>query len=250
MTNLFSTLGAADYLMVSLVCLFASTLSGMSGFGGGMIISVFIAPIIGVEAVVPVMSVLMLFTNGFRVWIYLRSLDWRITLLIVSTSIPSVLLGSLFYVSVDTGVIGLLLGAILIASVPLRRYLDRRKVVVSPGAMRVFGIPYGFLGGTAIGAGMLLIPILLGAGLAGPALLATDAAIAVAMNVAKVLVFGRFEALDLQLFAAGVLMGLCTIPGTWAASWIVTRTSIRVHTLFMEALVLAGGTMFIYQGLQ
>jgi uncharacterized protein len=36
-------------------------------------------------------------------------------------------------------------------------------------------------------------------------------------------------------------MGVCTIPGTWVAAWIVKRTDIRIHTVFMEGLVMVGG---------
>ena len=42
-------------------------------------------------------------------------------------------------------------------------------------------------------------------------------------------------------------MGLCTIPGTRAAAWIVKRTSIRIHTLAMEGLVMASGTAMVIE---
>jgi uncharacterized protein len=45
-------------------------------------------------------------------------------------------------------------------------------------------------------------------------------------------------------------MGLCTIPGTWAAAWIVKRTSIRIHTLAMEGLVMAGGIAMVVTALR
>ncbi len=45
-------------------------------------------------------------------------------------------------------------------------------------------------------------------------------------------------------------MGLCTIPGTWIAAWIVRRTDIRIHTLLMEALVVLGGTAILADALQ
>src|SRR3546814_11638185 len=81
----------------------------------------------------------------------------------------------------------------------------------------------------------------MGFGLAGPALLATDAAIAVIVNFAKVIFFGGLDALTPSLFLIALAMGLCTIPGTWVAAWIVKRTDIRVHTLFVEALIVVGG---------
>lgn len=244
-----SQLGLGTYLSIMAVCFIASALSGMSGMGGGVIISIFIAPIVGIEAVVPLLSVSMLMANASRVWVYFKALNWELSWKIILTAVPGVICGSLFYVSVQIGIIGLVLGIVLILSVPLRRWLNKRKIYVSNRTLIVFGFPYGFLGGTSIGSGMLIIPMLLGAGLAGPALLATDALVAVALNAAKIVVFGRFDALDLELMLLGVLMGLCTVPGTWLAGWIMARTDLRIHTVLMEVLVIAGGATFIYQGL-
>jgi hypothetical protein len=86
-------------------------------------------------------------------------------------------------------------------------------------------------------------------GLAGPALLATDAAIAVIVNFGKIIFFGSLDALSLSLFVVAVAMGLCTIPGTYVAAWIVKRTDIRIHTIFVEALIFIGGGSFIYGSL-
>lgn len=244
-----SQLGLETYLSIMAVCFVASALSGMSGMGGGVIISIFIAPIVGIEAVVPLLSISMLMANAARVWVYFEALNWGLSWRLIATAVPGVICGSLLYVSVQIGVIGLVLGVVLILSVPLRRWLNKCKIDVSNSTLTAFGFPYGFLGGTSVGSGMLIIPMLLGVGLAGPALLATDALVAVALNTAKIIVFRRFDALELELMFLGVIMGLCTVPGTWLASRIMARTDLRVHTVLMEVLVIIGGAAFIYQGL-
>src|SRR3546814_17088593 len=77
----------------------------------------------------------------------------------------------------DSDLVQGLLGIILIASVPLRRWGAGRMAEPSrPTVIAVSGA-YGFLSSIIVGAGMLVLPILMGFGLAGPALLATDAAI-------------------------------------------------------------------------
>ena len=81
------------------------------------------------------------------------------------------------------------------------------------------------------------------------ALLATDAAIAVIVNFGKIIFFGTLDALTPSLFIMAVVMGLFTIPGTWVAAWIVRRTDIRIHTLFIEALIVVGGASLIYGSL-
>lgn len=236
-------------LLAVAVCFFAAALGGMSGVGSGMIITLFITPIIGPKAVIPVISVLMLINNASRAWFYREYLQPKHIALIAGTAVPASALGALLYVRLDSALVQGLLGVILIASVPLRRLTAGR--MMAPGKPTVIAVSgaYGFLSSIIVGAGLLVIPILMGFGLAGPALLATDAAIAVIVNVAKVVFFGGLDALTLTLFTVAVAMGLCTIPGTWVAAWIVKRTDIRVHTLLVEVLIAVGGASLIYGSL-
>jgi uncharacterized protein len=240
----------ATILLVMAVCFAAAALSGLSGFGAGLIITTFITPIIGAKAVLPALSVIMLITNASRVAFFRGSLDWRVLGLVVGTAVPSSVVGARVYVELDSIWVQVFLGLVLIVSIPLRRWLAGRAFRAGTTSLLLFGLIWGFLSSILVGAGVLVIPMLLGAGLAGPALLATDAAIAVIVNVPKIAAFGRFDALDLPLFAASLAMGLCTIPGTWIAAWVVRRTDIGIHTLFMEGLVMAGGAYILIDSLR
>src|SRR3546814_4360927 len=92
------------------------------------------------------------------------------------TAVPASALGALLYVRLESDLVQGLLGAILIASVPLRRWTAGRLMEPSrPTVIAVSGA-FGFLSSIIVGAGLLVLPILMGFGLAGPALLATDAA--------------------------------------------------------------------------
>ena len=239
--HLITELDSGTILTIMAVCFVAAALSGLSGFGAGLIITVAITPIIGAKAVVPALSVLMLINNFSRVAFFRGALDIRVLGLVVATAIPASVLGARVYVDLDADFIRILLGAVLILSIPLRRWIAGRQWVAGRFSLLVFGLVFGFLSSVMVGAGILVIPMLLGAGLAGPALLATDAAIAVVVNIIKIAAFGRLEALDFPLFVAAAAMGLCTVPGTWLAAWIVRRTDIRIHTAIMEVIVMAGG---------
>jgi uncharacterized protein len=236
-------------LLAVVVCFLAAALGGMSGVGAGMIITLFITPIIGPKNVIPVISVLMLINNGSRAWFYREYMQPKRIALIAGTAVPCSALGALLYVRLESNMIQGLLGAILIASVPLRRWFAGRMVEPNKATVVAVSGAFGFLSSIIVGAGLLVLPILMGFGLAGPALLATDAAIAVIVNFAKIIFFGSLDALTPSLFLIAVAMGLCTIPGTWVAAWIVKRTDIRVHTLFVEALIVVGGASFIYGSL-
>ena len=101
----------------------------------------------------------------------------------------------------------------------------------------------------SFGVGMILGPFLLGAGVAGEALVATVAVNGVLLNLIKTVTFGLSPLLTFELTLIGVGLGLCTIPGHVLGRFVLQRTPVRVHTLFLEAFMLAGALYFLAQGL-
>lgn len=228
------------------VCFVAGMLGGLSGYGAGLLVTLFIAPIVGPKALIPMISVLMLVNNGSRVWFYRRALHLPTALKVSAVAMPMSWIGAELYVRLDSAIIQTILGAVLIASVPLRRWFERAQIRPSPLAVYGVGATYGFLASLIVGAGMLIVPMLMGIGFAGPALLATDAAIAVLTNLFKAVVFGALDALSLAYFILALALGLCTIPGTACAAWVVRRTSLRLHTALIEGLIIAGGAAMLF----
>jgi len=96
---------------------------------------------------------------------------------------------------------------------------------------------------------MILAPVMLGAGVAGEALLATVAVSGVMLNVTKTVAFGLSPLLTAELAVLGAVLGLCTFPGHALGRWIVRRTSIRVHTLVLEVFVGSGAVYMLWKGL-
>lgn len=236
-----------EVLVVALASLLAGSLSGMTGFGGGLLLPPVLAPIIGVKSVVPVMSVAMLMANSHRVWLYRDRLNRRLTLTAIGAAMPGVLIGASVYVRLPAQVIAVILGVFLLVAVPVGRHLASRSLVLSRRQMAAGCALYGLGSGTTTGVGMFLVPILLGSGLTGAAFLATDAAVAVAMNLSKAVLFGSYSLIDLQLLAMGVLMGLCTFPGNYLGRWILGRTTLRVHRGLMESLIVFGGLSLLWR---
>lgn len=228
----------------------ASILGGLSGFGTGLILPVFLVPVVGVGNVVPVMAVAMLFANGGRVLAFRGEVRWDHARRVLAGGLPACALGAWVHTRLPADAIALLLGGFLLAAVPLRRVLGRAGHRLSDRGEAIAGTGFGFLNGGLTGTGVLLIATLTAAGLQGPALIATDAAVSLAMGVLKVAAFGGLDALDLRLAAIGLGIGAFTVPGGYVARALLRRIPAGVHAGVMEAVVVAGALLLLARGLR
>jgi hypothetical protein len=243
---LLAEIGAPRLALLAGVAFVAATVSGMSGVGGGLLLAIFIAPVVGVKAVVPTVGIAALIAHVVRVWVYRDAIVWRPALVMLAGAIPATFASARLYVDLPADIIAAILGVFLLASVPVRRLMARRDLRFGARSLGLIAICYGLLSGTTIGGGILVIPALLGAGLAGMAVLATDAVIGLASLTTKAVVFGSFAVLTPELVIIGCLLGLCMIPGTYLARWLVVRTPLHVHVAAMEVLVVLGACSFLW----
>jgi uncharacterized membrane protein YfcA len=122
---------------------------------------------------------------------------------------------------------------------------SKRIAFGSPGVAVGSGV-FGFAAGIASGAGVILVSLLLGAGLATPAVLATDAMVSIVIDICKAALFRRFDLLELDAVFTGLVIGLASIPGSAIAARLVTRMGARLHVVFMEVLILVGGASMLW----
>jgi uncharacterized protein len=234
-------LSALNFLVIAISAFVAGTCSGMTGFGGGLLLPPILAPIIGVQHVVPVLSFSMLMTNAHRFWLYRKHADLKLIGAIFVMLVPAVVIGATIYLALPADAISIVLGSFLLLSIPFGRVLARRKLQLGTLGVAIAGGLFGVISGTTPGAGMLMVPVLLGAGLVGEAFLATDASISIVVNLTKAVMFNQLGSLPLALLAIGLIIGFSTIPGNYVARWILRRTSVRLHARLLEVIVLIGG---------
>jgi uncharacterized protein len=240
---------AGDLALIAVIAFVMSVIGGLSGFGIGLVLPAFIAPVVGIVSAIPVMAVAMTFANASRVWVYRGALSWRLTGLLLVAALPPALLGSIVYTHLSARTIAAMLGVFLIASVPVRRVLERRRFTLGQGGLAGVAAGYGLLAGGMSGAGLLMAAGLMAANIHGAALIVTDAVISTAINFLKAAVFGGYALLTPELFVAGVLIGLCTVPGAFVARRIMDRLPRSLHIGIMEILILGGGVSFLWQAI-
>jgi uncharacterized membrane protein YfcA len=238
-------LDPGDLALVAAVAVFAAVVGGIGGFGSGAIITAALAPLIGVKALIPVMAVAGAIINAGRFWFYRKSVDRRTLALVVACALPFLVLGTWIYSVMNAHAVGTVIGLAVIASIPLRRFLTRKAIRVEARGLAIGSGIFGLASGLTTGTGVILVSLLLGAGLTGPAVLATDAFVGIALDVCKSLLFRRFALLDGDAIVTGAVIGIATIPGSALAAWLVTRMHAHLHVLFMESLVLLGGVSLL-----
>lgn len=225
---------------------FSAVFHSVGGYAGGLILAICLAPVIGVKATVPVLAMSLLISHSSRVWAFRKGFQWSIYRDVMITGAPGIVFGAAIYSMLPIGWIAVVLGGFLLGATPLRRLMQRMDVQVGRKSLMAAGVPFGVLSGSSIGAGMILAPFFLGAGLAGETLLGTMAAVAFTVNVLKTLVFGGFSVLNADLALIGAAIGACTVPGNLLGRWIVRNTPIRVHIALVEAIVAVGGLYFLW----
>jgi uncharacterized membrane protein YfcA len=244
-----AALSPLQLLSVAGMALIASMVGGVAGYGTGALMPLVLVPIVGAEPIVPIIAISALMTNASRAVAFLRLIDFRRALIVLAAAAPTSALGAWGYTFLTSIGASVVIGTMLMASVPLRRLLKRRAVKVSDGGLAAVSLGYGLVVGGTVGSGIILLSLLMAAGLEGGAVIATDAAISIVIGLIKIAVFGVAGVMSAQVVAFALLIGVIAFPGAFLAKALVERMPIHLHTALLDAVVLLGGAFVIIQAL-
>lgn len=237
-------------LLVAAMALFASVVGGLAGYGTGALMPMVLVPLVGAEPVVPIIAISAIFANVSRATAYVRYVDPRRALIVIACAALTTALGAYGYTRLTNAGAALVIGSMLILSVPLRRTLRRRAVRIGDAGLGASAVGYGVVVGGTSGSGVILLSLLMAAGLEGASVIATDAVISVATSVIKISVFGLAGVVTPQVVAFALLIGGIALPGTFLAKAFVERMPVHVHTAILDAAVIAGGLVMISAALR
>lgn len=243
--ELAGALTLAQMALVAAVALAASTITAIAGVGGAIVLSFVLAPLLGVAALVQTISVAMIVNNITKINVFAKGIDWGSCAFVTACAAPGCIIGSLIYSRLDEAAITIVLGIFLVAIVVLKRVLPTDFGIWPRRLVAGTAFIYGILAGTTIGGGILLLPILMGTGLTGIALIGTDAAVGLAMHIVKTIVFGSTRVLTAQYASIGILIGIVMMPGAFIARWILSRMPLKVHAAIIDAVIIAGALSFL-----
>ena len=246
MLDIINALTPTAWALVALSSFVVGTVHTIGGMAGGVMLSIILAPILGVTRVVPVLSVALMIGATSRLWVFRHLVDWKIFRAVMITAIPGIMIGSFIYTILSPDAVAAVLGIFLLITIIARHTLEQSRFHIGRRGFAVLGLIFGLVSGTTIGGGLLLVPFFLGAGLKGERFVAIIGAIGFTLNVVKVLTFSSLSVLDLETIVIGCVAGLCVVPGTYLGYWIVKKTPIRIHTAVVEGLVVAGALFFLW----
>ncbi len=228
----------------------AGAFGAVFGLGAGVLLSFAVTAAYGVSAVVPMVTAAMMIANAGRILVYRDAIDARTLAIALLAAAPAAALGARVQASLPPAAVAAVIGVVLLASVPVGRIARAHAVRLGDGGLLVASAALGFVGSLGIGAGALAIPLLLAAGLSGPVLIATDAALAVGTSLVRVGSFAAVGALPFERLAAALAIGLATVPGAWLGARIVRKAGVRRHALAVEAFAVAAGLVFLWQAMR
>ncbi len=241
----FADIPPIQLALVATVTLFASLVGGVAGYGTGALMPLVLVPMVGAEPVVPMIAISALLTNTGRAMAFRASIDFRRAGIVLVASIPTCILSAYGYTKLTSAGAMLVIGAMLMLTVPLRYFLKRRAAGLGDRGLAAAAVGYGAAVGGTVGAGIILLSILMAARLEGAAVIATDAAISIVIGMVRLIVFGVTGAVTAQVLAFALLIGLIAFPGAFLARALVARMPIHVHTAILDAVVLIGGAFLV-----
>jgi hypothetical protein len=120
-----------------------------------------------------------------------------------------------------------------------------RGLALSNRGLAAAAFGWGPLAGGTVGAGIILLSLLMAAGLEGAAVVATDAAISIGIGLTKLVTFGLAGAVTAKVIAVALLIGAIAFPGAFLAKALIARLPMQVHSVILDAVVAGGGAVMI-----
>jgi uncharacterized membrane protein YfcA len=241
----FAEISLPQLVLIAAMALAASVVGGVAGYGTGALMPLVLVPIVGAEPVVPILSISAILTNASRATAFWSFVDGRRALIVLVAAVPTCVLGAWGYTMLTGKGAALVIGAMLVASVPLRWLMRRRGLALSDRGLAAASFGWGPLAGGTVGAGIILLSLLMAAGLEGAAVIATDAVISIGIGLAKLATFGLAGAVNAQVVAIALLIGAVAFPGAFLAKVLIGRLSVHVHAAILDAVVIGGGAAMI-----
>jgi uncharacterized membrane protein YfcA len=223
----------------------AAVAGGVLGFGTGLVMLPLVVWVVGVRQSVPVLTIALIVGNISRAWWSRDELDWRVIGAYLLGAIPLAAIGAVGYTAAPAEWLSRLMGLVLLAALPLRRWLERGPHPMRLRHFPLLGAATGLLSALVAATGPVSMPFFLGYGLRRGAYVGTDALCAAGVHITKTLVYGRYALLTPESAALALGIGAVMFVGAFVGRQILERMSDRTFVVALEILIAGLGIWFL-----
>ena len=224
------------------------SLSGVAGFGGGVIILPVLIWFYGPAVAVPVVAIFQLLGTSSRTWLNREHLNWKVVAWSAAGSTPFAILGSFLFISANTDLLIRIIGGAMVTLVLLTQLPWSKRVRMTLWGFAPLGAVSGFLA-SVIGVPGPFQPVFFMAyGMRPREYMSTFSLTMLLVQVPKLAVYGTGELLTPLVGFLGVTLGIVAIGGAYFGARLIGRIPDKVFAAFINIFVVAFGILFLVTG--
>jgi uncharacterized protein len=223
----------------------AGVLTTMAGLGGGILLLLGLSLVWGPAAALAATAPAMLLSNTHRLWLMRAEVDRPIAKAFAWGAVPGSLAGGFLVAWMPETVLRWLMLAMTAAA--LGRALGLFTWRPRAAAMTSAGVGIGAISATAGGAGLMVGPLLMAAGLRGKQFVSTVAAAAVALHTGRVVAYGVGGMMTGETVLRAGLLTAALMGGNVLGLWLRDRVlnEQRAERLELGALLTCMGLSLV-----
>ena len=224
------------------------SLSGVAGFGGGVIILPVLMWFYGPAVAVPVVAIFQLLGTSSRVWLNREHLNWKVVIWFAAGSTPFAILGGLLFISADTDLLIRIMGGGMVVLVLLTQLPWAKRVGMTLWGFLPLGAGAGFLAAFLGIPGPFAPVFYIAYGLKPREYMATFSMSMLLIQVPKLAVYSGGALLTPPVVGLGLILGLMAIGGAYFGARLLGRISDKVFAAGINIIVAAFGILFMITG--
>lgn len=224
-------------------------MSGVAGFGGGVIIFPVLVWVYGPEVAVPVVALFQLIGTATRFWLTRDSINWKVVAWFAAGSTPFAILGSFLFIAADTDLLIRIMGGGMIVIVVLTQLPWAKRVRMTLWGFLPLGGASGFLAAVMGIPGPFAPVFYIAYGLKPREYMATFSLGMFLIQVPKLAVYGAGGELITPLVVGlGLALGVVAFGGAYFGARLLRRIPDKVFAIGVNAVVFAFGVLFLVAG--
>lgn len=245
---LLAELEIVKLAVIIVTALVGFSVSGLAGFGGGVMVLPVLVWAYGPREAVPVVAMAQLLGTFTRAWLNRREIDWPVVRWFGIGSVPLAVLGSFLFVSADTALITRIMGGGMIAIVVFTQLPWARRVRMTLWGFAPLGALAGFLSAFLGIPGPFPPVFYLAYGLTPAAYIASFSLGMFLVQAPKLVVLGGSGLFSGRVIGLGLTCGVISVFGSYFGHRLLRRVPQQAFAAGVSVMVLAFGVLFLVIG--